>query len=221
MNGIQLINVSFSFPKGRRRIQVLEKFSLDVAEGDVIALLGQSGCGKSTVLSLVAGLRVPDQGTVEVLGVRLAQLDVKARAEFRLTRVAQIYQDFELLPMLTAQENVALLLRLKGEDRSSSRERAKAALEDVGMGHRLQHLPGELSGGERQRVSIARAVVASPSLLLADEPTGSLDADLRDEILDLMLGRLAGTTTVLVTHDPAVAERANRIVRMDRSGLTG
>ncbi len=221
MNGLRLLNVSLSFPKGRRRIQVLQEFSLDVAEGEVIALLGPSGCGKSTVLSLVAGLRVPDEGTVEVLGVRLAQLDVKARAEFRLTRVAQIYQDFELLPMLTAQENVALLLRLKGEDRSRSRERAKAALEDVGMGHRLQHLPGELSGGERQRVSIARAVVASPSLLLADEPTGSLDADLRDEILDLMLGRLSGTTTVLVTHDPAVAERASRIVRMDRSGVTG
>lgn len=220
MNGIRLINVSLSFPKGRRRIQVFEKFSLDVAEGEVIALLGQSGCGKSTVLSLLAGLRVPDAGMVEVFGVQVARLDVKARAQFRLARVAQIYQDFELLPMLTAHENVALLLRLKGEDRLSSRDRAKAELEDVGMGHRLQHLPGELSGGERQRVSIARAVVASPSLLLADEPTGSLDADLRDEILDLMLGRLSGTTTVLVTHDPAVAERANRIVRMDRSGVT-
>lgn len=192
-------------------------FSMDVAEGEVVALLGQSGCGKSTVLSLIAGLRVPDNGTVDVLGVQLAKLGAKARAEFRLDRVAQIYQDFELLPMLTAQENVALLLRLKGEDRSSATDRAVAALDEVGMDHRLDHLPGELSGGERQRVSIARAIVAAPAVLLADEPTGSLDADHRDEILDLMLGRLSGTTTVLVTHDPVVAKRANRVIRMGGS----
>lgn len=154
---------------------------------------------------------------MEVLGVALNDLDVHHRAAFRLAHIAQIYQDFELLPMLTALENVALLPRLKGAQRDVANDQAEVALEEVGMGHRLGHLPTELSGGEQQRVSIARAVVARPSLLLADEPTGALDAERRDEILDLMFDRLSGTTTVLVTHDPAVASRADRVVRMDLS----
>lgn len=214
MTAIDVQSVEFSYPKGRRQVQVLHRFSLRVDDGEVVALLGESGCGKSTVLSLVSGLLVPSAGSVEVLGTALQSLDAKRRAAFRLAHIAQIYQDFELLPMLTALENVALLLRLKGEHRASSTERATAALEAVGMGHRLGHLPAELSGGEQQRVAIARAVVAQPSLLLADEPTGSLDAERRDEILDLMLDRLAGTTTVLVTHDPEVAKRAHRVVRI-------
>lgn len=194
---------------------MLHGFSLQVDEGEVCALLGKSGCGKSTVLALLSGLVVPQTGTIEMCGVRLEALDVKSRAAFRLTHVAQVFQDFELMPRLTARQNVALLLQLKGMDRARATEEAAAALRGVEMGHRLDHLPGELSGGERQRVAIARAVVARPSVLLADEPTGSLDAERRDEILDLMFERLAGTTTVVVTHDPAVAERAHRITRMD------
>lgn len=207
--------VSFAYHHRRRTVSVLRDFSLDVGTGEVHALLGQSGCGKSTVLSLLAGLTVPSAGTVDVHGVRLEELGVNTRAAFRLARVAQIFQDFELLPRLTALENVALLLRLKGLGRARATEEAAAGLEGVGMSHRLGHLPAQLSGGEQQRVGIARAVVARPTVLLADEPTGALDAERRDEILDLMFDRLAGTTTVLVTHDPAVAARADRITRME------
>jgi predicted ABC-type transport system involved in lysophospholipase L1 biosynthesis ATPase subunit len=213
-DAIDLSRVSFAFKKGRRTITVLESFSLSVAAGEVVALLGESGRGKSTVLSLVSGERLASSGSVSVLGVDLADLSPAKRAGFRLTHIAQIYQDFQLLPMLTARDNVALPLSLRGESRTQAVRRATEALEEVGMGHRLEHRPGELSGGEQQRAAIARAVVCEPQVLLADEPTGSLDADRRDEILDLMLNELRGTTSVLVTHDPEVARRADRVVRM-------
>ena len=211
---IDLQQVSFAHRKGRRTIPVLDAFSLQVAEGEVVALLGGSGRGKSTVLSLISGERAVGSGRVCVLGVELSTLSSAERAAFRLANVAQVYQDFQLLPMLTARDNVALPLALRGERRAAAADRAESALRSVGMGQRLEHRPDELSGGEQQRVAIARAVVCAPRVLLADEPTGSLDAALRDEILDLMLGTLSGTTTVIVTHDPEVAARAHRVVSM-------
>jgi predicted ABC-type transport system involved in lysophospholipase L1 biosynthesis ATPase subunit len=158
LSEISMRAVSFAYHHRRRTVSVLRDFSLDVGTGEVHALLGQSGCGKSTVLSLLAGLTVPSAGAVDVHGVRLEELGVNTRAAFRLARVAQIFQDFELLPRLTALENVALLLRLKGLGRARATEEAAAGLEGVGMSHRLGHLPAQLSGGEQQRVGIARAV---------------------------------------------------------------
>jgi predicted ABC-type transport system involved in lysophospholipase L1 biosynthesis ATPase subunit len=213
-DAVSLNGVSFAFRKGRRRISVLESFSLAVAEGDIVALLGESGSGKSTVLSIISGERLPDSGEVVVLDNELTGMTRGERADFRLTNIAQIYQDFQLLPMSTALDNVALPLLLRGMARTDAVARAGRALADVGMKRRLDHRPSELSGGEQQRVAIARAVVCEPRVLLADEPTGSLDADRRDEILDLMLDELRGTTTILVTHDPEVARRAHSTIVM-------
>lgn len=213
-DAVSLNGVSYAYRKGRRTISVLESFSLTVAEGEIVALLGESGSGKSTALSLISGERLPDAGSVVVLGIELTGISQGERAAFRLTNIAQVYQDFQLLPMLTALDNVALPLSLRGMPRAQAVQRAEGALADVGMARRLEHRPSELSGGEQQRVAIARAVVCEPRVLLADEPTGSLDAARRDEILDLMLDELRGTTTILVTHDPAVAGRANRTVLM-------
>lgn len=214
MSAIVLDDVSFSYPKRGYRVQVLSDFSLEAPQGKTVALLGPSGCGKSTVLSLVAGLAKPEAGRVTVLDQELSRMSDSERASFRLHNIAQIYQEFELLPSFTSVENVALLLRLKGLDRREARAIATQALVDVGMENRLGHVPAELSGGEKQRVAIARAVVARPGVLLADEPTGALDAERRDDVLDLMLTSLRGTTTILVTHDPAVAARADLVVQM-------
>jgi predicted ABC-type transport system involved in lysophospholipase L1 biosynthesis ATPase subunit len=213
-DAVSLSGVSFAFRKGRRTVSVLESFSVAVAAGEIVALLGESGSGKSTALSLISGERLPDAGSVAVLGIELTGMSRGERAQFRLTNVAQIYQDFQLLPMSTALDNVALPLSLRGMPRAEALERADRALGDVGMARRLEHRPSELSGGEQQRVAIARAVVCEPRVLLADEPTGSLDAGRRDEILDLMLDKLRGTTTILVTHDPEVARRADRTILM-------
>lgn len=217
-DAIDMTDVSYTYRHRRRNVVALDPLTLRVRRGEVVALLGESGSGKSTALSLIAGLQVPASGSVRVLGVDLGGLPSSGRARFRLQHIAHIHQDFRLLPMLTATENVSFILRLKGAPERAARERATAALASVGLGHRSDHLPRELSGGEQQRVSIARALVSEPDILLADEPTGSLDAGLRDENLDLMLTVLAGATIVLVTHDPAVAQRADRTVRIGASG---
>jgi ABC-type lipoprotein export system ATPase subunit len=217
-DAIDLSSVSYAYRHRRRHVVALDSLTLRVQRGEVVALLGESGSGKSTALSLIAGLHTPTAGSVRVLGVDLGGLPSSERARFRLQHIAQIYQDFRLLPVLTASENVSFILRLKGAPEREARERAAAALVSVGLGHRSDHLPKELSGGEQQRVSIARALVSQPDILLADEPTGSLDADLRDENLELMLSVLAGATIVLVTHDPVVAQCANRTVRIGAPG---
>lgn len=217
-DAIEMAEVSYTYRRRRKDVVALNSLTLRVQRGEVVALLGESGSGKSTALSLIAGLDAPSSGSVRVLGVDLGGLPSSERAQFRLQHIAQIYQDFRLLPMLTASENVSFVPRLKGAPEREARERAASALVSVGLGHRTDHLPKELSGGEQQRVSIARALVSEPDILLADEPTGSLDADLRDENLELMLSVLAGATIVLVTHDPVVAQRANRTVRIGTPG---
>lgn len=211
---IEISDVSFAYRQRRRTVAALRSFSMSVLRGEVVALLGKSGSGKSTVLSLIAGLDVPERGVVRVLGSNLGDLDSAKRATWRLDHVAHIYQDYRLLPMLTATENVAFVLRLKGVPAREARARSEAALAAVGVGHRLDHRPSELSGGEQQRVSIARALVAEPDILLADEPTGSLDAERRDEILDLMLTAMSGATVVMVTHDAVLASRADRVLTL-------
>jgi len=200
--------------RGRVPVSVLRGLSFQLAPGERVALIGRSGTGKSTVLNLASGRLTATGGTVSVAGEDLGALSVDERADVRLHHVAHVHQDFRLLPNYTALQNVELPLLLKGASRADARSRATLALERVDLGDRLRHRPARLSGGEQQRVAIARAVVRRPTLLLADEPTGSLDTGLRDEILGLMYEVCRDSAILLVTHDPAVAESADRTVTL-------
>jgi putative ABC transport system ATP-binding protein len=182
--------------------------------GEAVAIVGASGSGKSTLLALLAGLDTPTSGTVELDGANLFELDEDARAELRGRAVGFVFQSFQLLPSLTALENVMLPLELAGRDDAESG--AREILARVGLAERLHHYPKHLSGGEQQRVALARAFVVRPKLLLADEPTGSLDAESGEAVIALLfqLNRESGTTLVLVTHDEHLAQRCTRIVRL-------
>ena len=192
-------------------LSILEDIDFTVAAGSAVAITGSSGSGKSTLLGLLAGLDVPSQGSVRLAGQDLFALDEDGRARLRANHVGFVFQSFQLLPNLTALENVMLPLELAGQP---AREAAQAMLERVGLGARLHHYPRTLSGGEQQRVSLARAFVVPPDLLFADEPTGSLDAATGVTVIDLMfdLHREHGTTLVLVPHDPQLAARCSRQV---------
>ena len=187
--------------------------SFTVEKGEAVAITGSSGSGKSTLLGLMAGLDVPSSGGVELMGNDLFSLDEEARARLRAEYVGFVFQAFHLLPNLTALENVMLPLELRGE---AAAEPARAMLERVGLGERLNHYPKTLSGGEQQRVSLARAFVQQPAILFADEPTGSLDEQNGNMITDLMFGlhEEQGTSLVLVTHDPQLAARCHRELRL-------
>ncbi|OZI34426.1 ABC transporter [Bordetella genomosp. 10] len=191
------------------RLAILEDIAFTVRAGEALAITGSSGSGKSTLLGLLAGLDVPSSGSVRLAGHDLFALDEDGRARLRASHVGFVFQSFQLLPNLTALENVMLPLELAG---LPAREAAEAMLDRVGLGQRLHHYPRTLSGGEQQRVSLARAFVVEPALLFADEPTGSLDAATGDRVIDLMfaLQREQGATLVLVTHDPALASRCDR-----------
>jgi len=182
--------------------------------GEAVAIVGASGSGKSTLLALLAGLDTPTSGTVELDGANLFELDEDARAELRGRTVGFVFQSFQLLPSLTALENVMLPLELA--DREDAESGAREILAHVGLGERLHHYPKHLSGGEQQRVALARAFVVQPKLLLADEPTGSLDAESGEAVIALLfqLNRESGTTLVLVTHDEQLAQRCTRTVRL-------
>ncbi|WP_019939255.1 ABC transporter ATP-binding protein [Bordetella sp. FB-8] len=190
-------------------LTILDGIEFTVQSGSALAITGNSGSGKSTLLGLLAGLDVPSQGSVMLAGQNLFSLDEDARARLRAARVGFVFQSFQLLPNLTAQENVMLPLELAGKPAT---EAARAMLERVGLGARLHHYPRTLSGGEQQRVSLARAFVVQPSLLFADEPTGSLDAASAEKIIDLMFSmhKEQGTTLVLVTHDTQLAARCEQ-----------
>ncbi|GAB2181648.1 ABC transporter ATP-binding protein [Denitratisoma sp. agr-D3] len=201
-------------PSGEGRLTILHDISFSVAPGESVAIVGASGSGKSTLLGLMAGLDVPSRGEVRLDGAAFSALDEDARAAVRGQVLGFVFQSFQLLPALTALENVMLPLELAG--RSQAREAAVALLERVGLGHRLHHYPKHLSGGEQQRVALARAFAPKPRLLLADEPTGNLDAATGADIIDLMFRMNAeeGTTLVLVTHDEALAGRCRRSIRL-------
>lgn len=208
-------DVHYAYRKRKgETVRVLRGLSFEVAPGERVALIGRSGSGKSTVLNLSAGRLVTAVGTVTVAGENLATLSADERADMRLQHIAHVHQDFRLLPRYSALENVELPLLLQGVKRAEARERAREALDRVDLGRRAGHRPKQLSGGEQQRVAIARAVVRQPTLLLADEPTGSLDVELRDEILTLMFDLCSASAIVLVTHDPAVAAAAHRTVQL-------
>jgi putative ABC transport system ATP-binding protein len=200
-------------------LTILHEVSFDLAARESVAIVGASGSGKSTLLSILAGLDTPSSGTVVLAGKDLFQLDEDRRAELRSQQVGFVFQSFQLLGNLTALENVMLPLELKG--RADARAAATDMLRRVGLGERLSHYPKVLSGGEQQRVALARAFVMRPALLLADEPTGSLDFATGATVMDLMfeMNREAGTTLVLVTHDRAIAARCERQLRIDAGRL--
>jgi len=194
---------------------------LAVREGEYVAIMGESGSGKSTLLNLIAGLDRPDAGRIALDGQDYAGLDDDGLTLLRRSRMGFVFQAFHILPHLDLLRNVALPLVLNGVGRQETAERARAMLEAVGLGERAASMPRELSGGEMQRVAIARALVHGPRLLLADEPTGNLDADSAAQVLALLRGRLAdsGASGILVTHSAAAARTADRVLTLDRDGL--
>lgn len=214
-------DVEKTFIKGKEAVEVLTGINLTVDEGDFLALMGPSGSGKTTLLNLIGGLDHPTAGTVSVSGSNLNELSSSALAKWRSVNIGFIFQFYNLLPVLNARRNVELPLLLTKLSRSQRTKNAATALEIVGLSDRAKHKPGELSGGEQQRVAIARAIVADPALLVCDEPTGDLDRDTADEILELLelLNRDHGKTIIIVTHDPKAANHAQRTLYMDKGKL--
>lgn len=217
---VEVLGLGKSVDNGGEPLTILQDISFSVMPGETVAIVGASGSGKSTLLGLLAGLDVPTAGEIRLDGIALAALDEDKRAVQRGKLLGFVFQSFQLLPSLTALENVMLPLELAGLKTSTAV--ARDWLERVGLGHRLQHYPKHLSGGEQQRVALARAFAPSPRLVLADEPTGNLDATTGQQIIDLMfdLNRKQGTTLILVTHDEAIAARCGRVLRM-QSGRLG
>ncbi len=214
---IELIGIDLTLGAGAARVHVLKNLSLNIARGETIGLIGPSGSGKSTLLMTLAGLERPDAGSARVDGRDLTKLDEDALARFRGENIGIVFQSFQLIPTMTALENVAAPLELAG--RRDAFSRAAEELAAVGLGERLSHYPRQLSGGEQQRVALARALAPDPLILAADEPTGNLDSDTGAGIIDLIFEQKnrRGSTLVLVTHDASLAARCDRVVRL-RSG---
>lgn len=220
-------NLSQRYPRsdGSAPLTVLDAVDLHIREGEVVVILGPSGSGKTTLLGLLAGLDLPTEGHVALDGVDQGELSEDDRASFRAENVGFVFQDFQLIPTLTARENVQVPLELLPKERapsaSEAARRANALLERVGLGDRRDHFPSQLSGGEQQRVGLARAFAAEPRILFADEPTGNLDRKTGERIANLLfeLNQEAGTTLVIVTHDMSLADRAGRLVHIDSGRL--
>ncbi len=212
---VELENVHLSLGRGAARVHILKGLTLKIARGETVGVVGPSGSGKSTLLMILAGLERPDSGSVRIAGVGLDGLDEDALARFRGENIGIVFQSFHLIPTMTALENVALPLELAGAPDAFAR--AMAELDAVGLKDRLRHYPAQLSGGEQQRVALARALGHRPAILVADEPTGNLDAVTGESIIALMfeLRRDRGATLALVTHDPALAARCDRTVRVN------
>jgi putative ABC transport system ATP-binding protein len=218
---IEIQNVSKSYRRDTLEIPVLKNISLSIAAGEFLAFMGPSGSGKTTLLNLIAGIDKPTSGRVLVAGTDLTALDESALAEWRSRHVGFIFQFYNLIPVLTALENVELPLLLAPLSKQARREHAETALKIVGLADRMHHYPRQLSGGQEQRVAIARAVVSDPTILVADEPTGDLDKISAEEVLSLMerLNRELKKTILMVTHDPRAAERARSIRHLDKGEL--
>ena len=216
-----LKSVVKSYTRGAQRVAVLHGISLTIDRGEFLALMGPSGSGKTTLLNLVAGIDRPDQGEIVVAGQPISSLSSRQLTAWRAHHVGLIFQFYNLMPLLTAGENVELPLLLTNLSKAQRRARVRTALDLVGLADRGTHRPAELSGGQQQRVAIARALVADPTLLVCDEPTGDLDRATAEQILDLLLlvNREQGKTIVMVTHDPRAAERASRQLRLDKGQL--
>lgn len=211
---LQINNVAKTYKSGNRELTVLHNINFSVEEGSIVSIIGPSGSGKTTLLGLCAGLDRASSGSVTLNGIRLHDLGEDERARIRNRYLGFIFQNFQLMPTLTALENVMVPLELRGE--KNIRGRAISLLEKVGLGERLHHYPAQLSGGEQQRVSIARAFSTSPKILFADEPTGNLDDETSDKIVRLLfdLNKEAGTTLIIVTHNSELAESTQRIIKL-------
>jgi len=218
---VALNEVSKLYRRGRQSVSVLEKFNLEIAERDFLAIMGPSGSGKTTLLNLIGGLDRPTSGTVSVAGEQLGRLSAGALARWRSRHIGFIFQFYNLLPALSAERNVEIPLLLTPLGAAERRRKVRAALELVGLSERRTHKPGELSGGQQQRVAIARALIADPTLLICDEPTGDLDRHSADEILGLiqLLNREHGKTVVMVTHDARAAEYSRTQLDVDKGQL--
>jgi putative ABC transport system ATP-binding protein len=218
---VSLRNVKKSYVRGKQKVEVLHGVDLDIEAGEFLALMGPSGSGKTTLLTLIAGLDQPTTGEVRVAGKRIDSLSRGALAAWRARHIGFIFQFYNLLPVLTAEANVEVPLLLTKLSRAERKQRVKIALELVGLADRAKHKPNELSGGQQQRVAIARAIVADPTLLVCDEPTGDLDRQNAEEIMALLqaLNRTQGKTIVMVTHDPRAASFASRELHLDKGQL--
>lgn len=210
-----------TYAEGRMRTPVFDGLELDVAPGETVAIVGASGAGKSTLLHLLGGLDVPTAGEVYVAGQRMSALSDAQRGRLRNTSLGFVYQFHHLLPEFTSLENVMMPVMLGGSGVADAEQRARALLESVGLGHRLEHKPGELSGGERQRAAVARALVNRPGCVLGDEPTGNLDDKTAATVFELMLelNRAQRTSLVLVTHDRGLARRLDRVLELRQARL--
>ncbi|YCI80714.1 ABC transporter ATP-binding protein [Enterobacteriaceae bacterium] len=215
-NIVEVHHLKKSVGQGEHELSILTGVELVVKPAQTIALIGESGSGKSTLLAILAGLDDGTDGEVKLLGQPLHRMDEEARAQLRARQVGFVFQSFMLIPTLNALENVELPALLRGESSAESRAKAKAQLEALGLGKRLDHLPAQLSGGEQQRVALARAFNGQPAVLFADEPTGNLDRHTGDKIADLLfsMNRDYATTLILVTHDPQLAARCDRRLRL-------
>jgi putative ABC transport system ATP-binding protein len=218
---IQIRGLSKSYRRDSMAIPVLRAITLDVPEGEFIALMGPSGSGKTTLLNLIAGIDRPDAGSITVAGTDVTRLGESDLAKWRALHIGFVFQFYNLLPVLTAYENVELPLLLAPLSKAERKQHVEAALRLVGLADRLHHYPRQLSGGQEQRVGIARAIAADPTILVADEPTGDLDRQSADEVLTLLerLNREFHKTIVMVTHDPHAAERAHTIRHLDKGEL--
>jgi putative ABC transport system ATP-binding protein len=218
---VEVRNLNKSYRRGSEVVPVLEDITFDIEDGEFLALMGPSGSGKSTLLNLIAGIDKPDSGNIEIGGIEITSLSETELAHWRASNVGFIFQFYNLIPVLTAFENVELPLLLTPLSRKERRQHVEVALSVVNLTDRMDHYPGQLSGGQQQRVAIARAVVTDPTILVADEPTGDLDRVSAAEILDLMerLNIESGKTIIMVTHDPRAAEKAHVIRQLDKGVL--
>ena len=218
-----LKNVVKSYTRGAERVAVLNGMNLSIDSGEFLALMGPSGSGKTTLLNLIAGIDRPSQGEIVVAGELISSLSAQQLTSWRARHVGLVFQFYNLMPLLTAEQNVELPLLLTRLSKTARRMRVRTALHLVGLEDRGSHRPAELSGGQQQRVAIARALVADPTLLVCDEPTGDLDRAMADQVLDLLqlVNREQGKTIVMVTHDPRAAERASRQLCLDKGRLAG
>lgn len=213
---IRVRNLRKEYPVEDEKVVALKRINLDIMQGEICCIFGTSGSGKSTLLNQLAGLEKPTFGDVYIRGVPVTRLNERELAEFRQEHIGFVFQSYNLLPFMTAQENVAMPLMFRGEDKKLRMKKAKAMLKKVGLGNRMKHYPRQMSGGQQQRVGIARAFVAMPDVVFADEPTGNLDSKTTIEVMDMIKGfaRRFNQTIVLVTHDPEMAQYADRIVTL-------
>lgn len=218
---VQLSNLSWTFREGETRRQVLDRITFDFEPGEFVALLGQSGSGKSTLLNLISGIEKPTTGDVTINGFAITQKTERDRTLFRRDQIGIVFQFFNLIPTLTVLENITLPQELAGVSQRKAAVVARDLLEKVGMADRERTFPDKLSGGEQQRVAISRALAHNPMLVLADEPTGNLDSDTGDKVLDVLLDltRQAGKTLIMATHSPSMTQHADRVVNLQGGRL--